>query len=219
MEVLQSGPPSALLKIVAESYNTFLPAENLTPEDRLQIDMAANLELYENSARSQSQSPNYSIDNFLRQQRENFESDYTANNAQNTQTIEVVTDSQINSQLRTPQQKHVDLGSDLNSTAQHESTSFIEEQHVDLVRTDTNSLITNNRSFTLSPSASEHGSIVSSTNTKRSTYNQLKIISHNVNGLNDPTKLNNLIDWMEETDMDLLGISETNLNETNCKFI
>src|SRR5271154_37226 len=126
MEVLQSGPPSALLKIVAEGYNTFLPAENLTSEDRLQIDMAANLELYENSARSQSQSPNYSIDDFLRQQRENFESDYTANIAQNTQTIKVVTDSQINSQLRTIQQDHIDLGSNLNSTTQQDSTSFIE---------------------------------------------------------------------------------------------
>src|SRR5208282_2138166 len=51
-------------------------------------------------------------------------------------------------------------------------------------------------------------------------FNQLKVASHNINGLqSNQTKWNSLLDWTNDNKYDIVGIAESNLTTRQCTFL
>ena len=50
--------------------------------------------------------------------------------------------------------------------------------------------------------------------------NNLRIGTHNINGIRvNPGKIELLIDWMNEMNIDIMGLNETNINKKEGSFI
>ena len=50
--------------------------------------------------------------------------------------------------------------------------------------------------------------------------NNLRIGTHNINGIRvNPGKIELLIDWMNEMNIDIMGLNETNINKKEESFI